>query len=345
MRNYFLLLSLVLFSFCYELKAQCYDKGSIVISEIYFDTRFGENITTKYHHLGEYIELYNSSNVAIDLQGWIIKDNHTEFTIGPIQTNSPYSLNTIIQPGGIKIITFSNFYANDHDSWYHTGNVNTGLESPMGAVNKFIDLFPQAAGHEDDIILQNRMVLYNSADKVSLYNPSGRLVHEISYNNGYYPKESALDYMGINEFSLDIDITNNYIYNGNGGVFNGAIGLINVLDGNGNPTYYDEPVNEQPILFQSNLYQTSIYLSDQFAYYFDKPKTILIGQATPFTLPYSIPLLDVHPDLLSPPGGGFNYVHSIVYDINSPTSQKLAESRSYFDDFAKPRVSMSHNYF
>lgn len=344
MRNYFLLLSLVLFSFCYEVKAQCYDKGSIVISEIYFDTRFGENISTKYHHLGEYIELYNSSNVAIDLQGWIIKDNHTEFTIGPIQTNSPYSLNTIIQPGGIKIITFSNFYANDHDSWYHTGNVNTGLESPMGAVNKFIDLFPQAAGHEEDIILQNRMVLYNLTDKVSLYNPSGRLVHEVSYNNGA-PRVPALEYMNINDFSIDFDLIDTHISNGDGGVFNGAIGLINVLDGSGNPTYYDEPVNEQPILFQSNLYQTSIYLSDEFAYYFDKPKTLLIGQATPFTLPYSIPLLDVHPDLLSPPSGGFNYVHSIVYDINSPTSQKLAESRSYFDDFAKPTVSMSYNYF
>lgn len=349
MRNYFLLLSLVLFSFYYEVKAQCYDKGSIVISEIYFDTRFGENITTKYHHLGEYIELYNSSNVAIDLKDWIIKDNHTEFRIGdyglPEYPVNQYMPNTIIQPGGFKIVTFSSFYAYDHDSWYHTGTVNTGLESPMGAVNKFVDLFPQAAGHEDDIILQNRMVLYNIADKVSLYNASGRLVHEVSYNNGYGPKEDALDYMGINEFSLDSEITNVFIDNGNGGVFDGAIGYINVLDGLGNPTYYDAPINEDPILFQSNLYQTSIYLSDEFAYYFDKPKTILIGQTTPFTLPYSIPLLDVHPDLLSPPGGGFNYIHSIVYDINSPTNQKLAESRSYFDDFAKPTVSMSHNYF
>lgn len=348
MRNYFLLLSLAFFSFCYEVKAQCYDKGSIVISEIYFDTRFGENISTKYHHLGEYIELYNSSNIAIDLKDWIIKDNHTEFRIGdyglPEYPVNQYMPNTIIQPGGFKIITFSSFYAHNLNSWYHTGNVNTGLESPMGAVNKFIDLFPQAASHEDDIILQNRMVLYNTADKVSLYNPSGRLIHEVSYNNGYGPKEDALEYMGINEFSLDSEITDVFIDNGDGGVFNGAIGFVNQLDPITGDPLIDSNTGE-PILYQSNLYQTSIYLSDEFAYYFDKPKTILIGQATPFTLPYSIPLLDVHPDLLNPPGGGFNYVHSIVYDINSPTNQKLAESRNYFDDFAKATVSMSHNYF
>lgn len=325
-----------------QVTAQCNDMGSIVISEIYFDTHFSEDITGRYHHFGEYIELFNSSNEAIDLKDWVIKDNHTEFKIHIYQTHGVYTSNTIIQPGGFKIITFSNWHNSHTQDWYLA---EQGWESPIGAISKFVELFPQAAGHEDDIILQNTMVLYNSTDKVSLYNPSGRLVHEVSYHNGYYPKESALEYMGINEFSLDTDVTNIYIDNGNGGVFRGAIGYVNQLDPiTGEPII--NPLTGEPEKFQSNLYQTSIYLSDQFAYYFDKPKTILIGQATPFTLPYSITLLDVHPNLLSPPGNdGFNYIHSIVYDINSLTNQKLAESRSYFDDLAKPTVSMSHNYF
>ena len=266
MRVYRLLYGLMLFFFVSsQVTAQCNDKGSIVISEIYFDTHFSEDITRRYHHLGEYIELFNSSNEAIDLKDWVIKDNHTEFKIHIYQTHGVYTSNTIIQPGGFKIITFSNWHNSHIQDWYLA---EQGWESPIGAISKFVELFPQAAGHEDDIILQNTMLLYNNADKVSLYNPSGRLVHEVSYHNGYYPKESALEYMGINEFSLDTDITNIYIDNGNGGVFKGAIGFVNQLDPiTGEPII--NPLTGEPEKFQSNLYQTSIYLSDEFAYYFE----------------------------------------------------------------------------
>ncbi|MCD2257577.1 hypothetical protein, partial [Psychroserpens luteolus] len=35
--------------------------GSVVISEVYFDTHYTERIETKYHHMGEFVELFNSS--------------------------------------------------------------------------------------------------------------------------------------------------------------------------------------------------------------------------------------------------------------------------------------------
>lgn len=344
MKNYFIILSFfvaVLYTAGY---AQCNDKGSIVVSEVYFDTHFSEDISSKYHHFGEFIELFNSSNQAINLNGWVLKDNHTEFTFRA-GYNSNSAANLIIQPGGIKIVTFSKFYNSPHDQngWYYLPH--TGFESPIGARNKFVELFPQSAGQEDNIILQDRIVLFNHADKVSLYNPQGRLIHEVSYRNGGFRGASdALNFMKISEFSLDTNENNSTFSNKDGGVFNGAIGMINVLDANGNPTY-SGPGQQNPILFQSGLFQKSIYLSDQYAYYHDNPKTILIGQATPFTIPYSIPLLDAHTNLFSPPSNDdSNYVHTVVYDVTSSTNAKLVESRTYLDDFAMPTVTMSHDH-
>lgn len=343
MRKYRLLYSLVLLFFLnLHLKAQCNDKGSIVISEIYFDTHFSEEIATKFHHFGEYIELFNSSNEAINLKDWKIKDNHTEFTLMEGYLNSIDNL--IIQPGGIKIITFYGWYNSPHDAngWYDLPH--QGFPSSIGSREKFIELFPQASGRENDIILQNRMVLYNYADKISLYNPQGRLIHEVSYRNGTgRGYDEALEYMQIDDYSIDVD-SNVYVYNGDGGVFNGAIGEMAQLDPiTGEPII--NPDTGNPFTFQSGLYQTSIYLTDEYAYYFEKPKVIQIGQATPFTIPYTIELLPVSPDLFSPPGtSGFNWIHSIAYDISSQTNDRLSESRVYYDDLAKPLVSLSKDF-
>lgn len=325
--------------------AQCGDKGSIVISEIYFDTHYSEDIATKYHHFGEYIELFNSSNEAINLRDWVIKDNHTEFkfVIGTLNSAD----NLIIQPGGIKIIAFYGWYKAPHDQagWYDLPH--QGFPSEIGSREKFIELFPQATGHINDIILQNRIILYNNTDKVSLYNPLGRLIHEVSYYNGGHANGSqsgALNYMKINEFSIDDGQTGVHISNFGGGVFNGPIGVVAQLDPvTGNPII--NPVTGNPYTFQSGLYQTSIYLTDENAYYFEKPKVIQIGQATPFSIPYTIQLLPVSLDLFSAPvTGGFNWIHNVSYDITSTSNEKLGESRTYFDDSAKPIVSLSKDF-
>ncbi len=51
------------------INSNCEKYGKIVISEIHFDTHYNEKIESKYHYFGEYIELYNSSNVPVDLNG------------------------------------------------------------------------------------------------------------------------------------------------------------------------------------------------------------------------------------------------------------------------------------
>ena len=78
----------------------CNQYGKVVISEVHFDTHFNERIEDKYHYFGEYIELFNSSTSPIDLTGWIIKDNHTEFTLTADAVNGDF----IIPPGVIKLL-------------------------------------------------------------------------------------------------------------------------------------------------------------------------------------------------------------------------------------------------
>src|SRR6187402_742768 len=104
-KNKFLFLFLLL---ALKIHGQCANYGTIVISEVYFDTRYNEYIQSKYHSFGEYIELFNSSDQPIDLNGWVIKDNHTEYRI----SNNPGTGNqTVIQPGGFKVLTYNGFYA------------------------------------------------------------------------------------------------------------------------------------------------------------------------------------------------------------------------------------------
>lgn len=317
MRKSCLFFCFILLFFSFFAYGQCDEKGSIVISEIYFDTRYGENISTKYHHFGEFIELFNSSDQPIDLTGWVLKDNHTEFVIGGFSAPQQHA-NTIIQPGGIKIITYSGWNTY-RQSWYN-GTTNFGSGSEIGGINKFIELFPQAQGHEQDIILQNRIVLYNDADKVSLYNPYGRLIHEISYRNGAKRTVSAVsEFMDIQGVDIDLQGANK-IDNQNGGIFNGAI---------------VEP------------YKKSLYLTDESAYYFNEDFVIEVGQATPFSIPYTIELLKPHQDLFLPPSENFNWIQSTVYEIgggNFLKQKKLSEGRVYYDDLAKPTVSISRDF-
>ncbi|MGX7666042.1 lamin tail domain-containing protein [Flavobacterium pedocola] len=327
---------LIAVSFALRLNAQCENKGSVVISEIYFDSHYNESIDSKYHHFGEYIELFNSSDQEIDLNGWLIKDNHTEYTIRDFYGDNT---NLVIQPGGFKLIVFSRFYAAPHDNWYYEEAPNTGFESAIGAREKFVELFPQAAGHETDIILQDKMVLFNYTDKVSLYSNHGRLIHEISYKNG--PQDSVgdqdiLDYMGTSSISVYF---NDYFCNYNGGVFNAPIGEVPVLDNNGNPVLDGDG---NPILHMNNDYLKAIYLADPQNYYYFQDKNIQIATATPFSLPFSVTLLPASPFLFyNFSEQNLNWTHSVSYDVNG---NRVGESRSYFDDLGKPSVSLSKDF-
>jgi RHS repeat-associated protein len=342
-KNIFLL---ILFIFYIKTSAQCEQFGTIVISEVYFDSHYNEDIDTKYHHFGEYIELFNSTTTAIDLKDWTIRDNHTGFKIEHYRENE----NTIIEPGGRKIIIFKGF---DYYGWWPAeGNPgSTGAPSEIGAFEKFTELFPPTDNsnyREEDFLVQMRMVLYNRTDKVSLYNPAGRLIDEVSYYNGQDReslKASAKEFMGIQEFSIEISYLNTpngegHLANFDGGVFNGPIGGFPILDQFGMPVL--DPLGN-PIYNQTGLYQKSLYLANEEGYYFDGYKNISIANATPQGIPLNIPLKDPHPNLFAPPDNAFfNYTHSIGYDIIS--NEKITESRTYFDDFGKSLVTLSHDF-
>lgn len=320
----------MLFLSLIKVEAQCEQYGSIVISEVYFDSRYNENINTKYHHFGEYIELFNSSNVAIDLHGWKLKDNQTQFTILANEVNP----NTVIEPGGTKVITFSGFYAYGFVLTQGGAPVETGAESAIGARNKFVELFPQVVSNESDIILQNRIVLYNLVDKISLYNEQGRLIDEIVYKNLGHPEKTdqeMFEYLNVSSFT--IDLSNEWLSNEGGGTFNGPIGGFAIYDSGGEIIGYTE----------SGLWHKGLFRSNPNHYYYGDEKDIEVTDVTPLTVPFSIPLKDPHPNLFLPDfDKNHHYIHSIDYDLAS--NVKLSESRTYFDDLAQPVVSLSHDF-
>jgi RHS repeat-associated protein len=280
MKNITIICFLLLFSFYGN--AQC-GIGTVVISEVYFDTHYSESPGRKYNHCGEYIELFNSSNVTIDLDGWKIKDNKTEFV---------FPAGTSIAPGSIKIITFGR-----HDNTFP-------------ARQKFVELFPEAAGHEEDIIVQDRMVLYNDADKLILYNYNGGIVDQISYYNNSHKnsrtRSNALQYLGLSNFDLDTTI-----YNDNGGIFNGAI--------------HDE-------------FKLGFHLSESAHYYETaQDRQYQVANVTPFSIPFSIPTQDPGYSLFA----ALTDAHWLLvtdYDIKNT---KVGEAKTFFNDLALPTTTYS----
>lgn len=306
-----------------KLHGQCNDGyGTIVISEIYFDTRYNEDIQDKYHSFGEYIELYNSSDQAIDLDGWIIKDNHTVFTI----KNDDYLGNqTVIQPGGFKVITYNGFYAQGF-----------GQSSAIGGRQKFKELFGFSQEYpEEDIILQDRMVLFNQVDIVRLYTPQNILVDQVSYLNESTDKPEPKDYLQIQNFDLEI---NPGIDNDSGGFFNGPIGQVLVYISYPFPGYWES--------IQTLDYSKAIYRSQENDYYSNGGTSFQVATATPLALPsgMSIPLRPIDPFLYYSPldSNAFNYTESHSYDIK--TGFENGHTKSYFDEFGKLTVSISKDY-
>jgi len=288
-----LFITLFLFFFTLLSFGQC-GKGTIVISEVYFDTHYNEKYGyNNYAHFGEYIELFNSSNIPVDISGWVIKDNHTKFTL---------PAGTIINPGNFKIITFGNNY-----------------EGSIGPVAKFVELFPEAAGRQSDIIVQSSMVLYNDADKISLFNTYGNLIDQVVYINknvNQDQKSSALNYMGVDSFDIDFYQQGlGVLYNKTGGAFNGAI-----------------PTGRKKAFYLSN---PDHYLDN------GDDREYKVAVATPFTIPYAIDLEDPSTVLFAA-FGAMHYIHSTTFDIKNE-SLKTSESMVYYDDLAKPQTSFSYD--
>jgi cysteine-rich repeat protein len=99
-------------------KNESFAQGSVIITEIMY------NPVAVSDSYGEYFEVYNTTNVAIDMSGWIIMDDGTDkFTVSsftlPAKTFAVFGVNSSITTnGGVPVdYVYSKFYlANGADS-------------------------------------------------------------------------------------------------------------------------------------------------------------------------------------------------------------------------------------
>ncbi|MFC7775174.1 lamin tail domain-containing protein [Flavobacterium sp. GCM10027622] len=317
----------------------CNQYGKVVISEVHFDTHFNERIEDKYHYFGEYIELFNSSTSPIDLTGWIIKDNHTEFTLTADAVNGDF----IIPPGGHKIITYGGFKWYGAMSDQYPGQTAGGAPNAIGGRAKFEELFPDVlttSGYNtaNSIVLQNTMVLFNLEDKVSLHAPNGKLVDQV-----YYKQDQ------VNNLHVGYDDANRaeigpYLSNDDGGVFKGPLGGIParnpdgsyILDGSGNRTYTG---------IDDNL-RKAIYRSTVEGYYAGGTTTFAVATASPGKSPQvAVPLMPLDPNMTSTTfvnPNNDNNTESFAFDIKDGSI--IGHSKTYFDDLGKPKVSVTKDF-
>ncbi|MFC4163933.1 DUF6443 domain-containing protein [Epilithonimonas zeae] len=157
------LLFLFIFLFIFSVKGQNF--GDVIISEVYFDTPYEENIAdsdTELTHIGEFIELFNSSTIDIDLSNWkIIDGSRLHITI-------PYGKK--IKSGETFVIAYNPalaFRADSNNSDY------------------FKILFPYESNNEPDypnkLFYHNSILLYNKFESIRLFDSDGNERSKIKY--------------------------------------------------------------------------------------------------------------------------------------------------------------------
>ena len=137
-----------------QLNAQVSVKKYIVISEVMYDSPLNEQIAQGIPYSnGEYIELYNLENTAVDLTGW-------KLTGGGKTEIYQFPANTIINPRSTLIVAYqykdSGFLLNDLYSY-------DGYEMTT-------------------ILYQRKIILNNSGETVSVVDNVGNVVDYITYD-------------------------------------------------------------------------------------------------------------------------------------------------------------------
>ncbi|MFY0602952.1 MAG: lamin tail domain-containing protein [Flavobacteriaceae bacterium] len=273
--------------------------GKVVISEVYFDTHYIEDQSYLNHHAGEFIELYNSSDQDIDISDWRIIDNVSGFEIPS---------GTIIKSGGFKVITFTS------------------------SKDKFIELFPEAAGHEDDIILQDEFILNNNVEKIYLMSHAG-----LESNFSYYP----VGWTVINTLNAKIqNAVSNYDIN--------LVYGFRELD-NGENLSLSGAIPDNA--------KAGIRLASVDAFYKNggNPYHIEKGIVKPFDLHLTVPLLPLFIDIPPNLSSSENYIYQITYTYPFETSElgevgsnDKIETVSYFDGLGRSKqeiaIRSSPNY-
>lgn len=143
-----------------ESDVNCYDVlgvalGSVIITEVYYDSYKREDMAAPIHHRGEYVELYNTTNTEISLANWVIKDNHTKFY---------FPSNAVIPPNGYVIYT----YGSSSDPSEYSFQTMHGTSSYNN-----VHIYKSSG--------IGKPILNNTGDYVELYNNAGAIMDYVGF--------------------------------------------------------------------------------------------------------------------------------------------------------------------
>lgn len=120
--------------------------SQLLITEVYYNTPYNEKLYFQHdtdivnankHHWGEFVEIYNFSDKDVNMNDWYLRDPQGIFWLPE----------KIIKKGEFMVIAYSTF--------------------PTG-MTPFTELFSTTAGKDDQIILQDRIILRNKSEQISL---------------------------------------------------------------------------------------------------------------------------------------------------------------------------------
>lgn len=152
MKHYNYLSIIILFIFLSAINTLAQIKP-VVFSEIFYDSPLEEAHDARNHNNGEFIELFNPSSGDIDLSGWKIWDNTTEFI---------FPNNTILHARSVIIIAYR--------------YPNSGF--------KLNSLFPSLNAIDNpNIIYQDKIILSNDGENIQLIDKKGKLIDQMSYQH------------------------------------------------------------------------------------------------------------------------------------------------------------------
>ena len=169
--------------------------SQVVITEVYYDSPFLEDIyhydirgehnpTPFYHHLGEYIELYNYSTEDIPLKKWAITDNVSRYD---------FPSNAVIKKGEFIVVAYKQ---SGHSSY-------------------FTSFFPNTNGQESKIYYQDKIMLRNRSEEIKLHmgevrgvDCKNKIIQRIIWGISTGGMEVLLD----NEWNMDTTTSNTSDY-------------------------------------------------------------------------------------------------------------------------------------
>ncbi|KQS53196.1 lamin tail domain-containing protein [Flavobacterium sp. Leaf359] len=170
--------------------------SQIAITEIYYDTPYIERTDRAYHHLGEYIELYNYTTEDLSLKGWSITDNASKYV---------FPDNVIIPSQSFIVVAYRDPF------------------EPIG--DYFTTFFPTTIGKESQIFYQGNVMFRNKTENISLNvgfvrgtDLRGYAIQSASWHNDEFDRHFNPGYMnpsGVNFYLESLHLSNEeYFYPG-----------------------------------------------------------------------------------------------------------------------------------